>query len=107
MEDLEKRVLGKIDEMRDEIIHFHQEIIKMPSENPPGKYREISKFITTEMSKFGLDVIKKNNNVIGEVGEDESPQSQENYKAREAKPIQIRLNIVAWLTSLFFSCNQI
>ena len=54
--------------MRDDIVKFHQELIKMPSENPPSKYKEISKFIEMEMTKFGINTKSKRNNVIGELG---------------------------------------
>lgn len=68
MDDIEKIVLDKIDDMREDIIKFHQELIKMPSENPPSKYKEISKFIEMEMTKFGINTKSKRNNVIGELG---------------------------------------
>ena len=68
MDDIEKIVLDKIEDMREDIIKFHQELIKMPSENPPSKYKEISKFIEMEMTKFGINTKSKRNNVIGELG---------------------------------------
>jgi len=37
MKDLEKIVLEKVDNMRDEIVKFHQQIVQIPSENPPSK----------------------------------------------------------------------
>jgi succinyl-diaminopimelate desuccinylase len=74
MKNIEKVVLDKIDEMRDEIIKFHQHIIQMPSENPPAKYKEISKFLEMEMNKVGLNTKNKRNNVIGELGGDNGPR---------------------------------
>ena len=74
MEDIEKIVLDKIEDMREDIIKFHQEIIKKPSENPPSKYKEISKFIEMEMIKFGLNAKSKRNNVIGELGIEDGPR---------------------------------
>ncbi len=74
MEDIEKIVLDKIEEMREEIIKFHQNIVQIPSENPPSKYKEISKFIEVEMSKFGLITRSKRNNVIGEFGSEKGPK---------------------------------
>jgi len=71
MEELEKRVLSKIDEMREDIIKFHQIIVQVPSENPPSKYKELSKFIEMEMNKVGLNAKSKRNNVIGELGIDD------------------------------------
>ena len=73
MEDIEKKILGLIDNMKDEIVKFHQQMIQMPSENPPGKYKEISKFIEDKMSDFGLSTKNKRNNVIGELGNDNGP----------------------------------
>ena len=53
MDDIEKIVLDKIENMREEIIKFHQKIIQIPSENPPRKYKEITEF--TE-NKFKVKV---------------------------------------------------
>jgi len=68
MENKEKIVLQKIDEMQDEIVKFLQQIIQIPSEIPPGKYRPISKFVAARMKEFGIDNKVKRNNVIGEIG---------------------------------------
>ncbi len=73
MEDLEVRVLGFIDDMKDDIVNFHQQLVQMPSENPPSKYREISKFIENKMNEFGLSTKIKRNNVIGELGNSNGP----------------------------------
>jgi succinyl-diaminopimelate desuccinylase len=73
MEDLEKKIISKIDEMREEIIRFLQQLVKFPSEVPPGKYREISKYIATKMEEIGLKTQIKRNNVIGELGEGNTP----------------------------------
>ena len=70
MENNEKIVLQKIDEMHDEIIKFLQQIIQIPSEVPPGKYRPISKFVAAKMKEFGIDTKVKRSNVIGEMGKD-------------------------------------
>ena len=70
MENKEKIVLQKIDEMHDEIVKFLQQIIQIPSEVPPGKYRPISKFVAAKMKEFGIDTKVKRNNVIGEMGKE-------------------------------------
>ena len=70
MDDLEKLIIDKIDEMQDEIVKFLQQIIQIPSEIPPGKYRPISKFVAAKMKEFGIDNKVKRNNVIGEMGKD-------------------------------------
>jgi succinyl-diaminopimelate desuccinylase len=69
MDSLENKILNKIDDMRDEIIRFHQEIVRIPSENPPSKYKEISKFVEKKFSEIGLTTTVKRNNVIGTHGE--------------------------------------
>ena len=68
MDDVEKIVLDKIDEMRDEIIKFHQQIIQIPSENPPRKYKEIAKFTEKKFKELGLKTQVRRNNVVGEMG---------------------------------------
>lgn len=68
MNDVEKIVLDKIDEMRDEIIKFHQKITQIPSENPPRKYKEIVKFTENKFKELGLKTLVKRNNVVGELG---------------------------------------
>ena len=70
MEDKEKIVLQKIDEMQDEIVKFLQHIVQIPSEIPPGKYRPISKFVSTKMEELGIANRVKRNNVIGEIGKE-------------------------------------
>jgi len=70
MENTEKIVLQKIDEMQEEIVKFLQQIIQIPSEVPPGKYRPISKFVAAKMKELGIDNKVKRNNVIGEIGKE-------------------------------------
>ncbi|NHJ19610.1 MAG: M20 family peptidase [Candidatus Lokiarchaeota archaeon] len=70
MESKEKIVLQKIDEMQKEITSFLQQIVEIPSEIPPGKYRLISKFVAEKMKEFGIENKIKRNNVIGELGKD-------------------------------------
>ena len=48
MHNMEKVIIKKIDNMREEIVEFIQEMVKIPSEVPPGKYREISKFVAAK-----------------------------------------------------------
>jgi len=71
MEEREKKVLDLIDDMKDKIVQFHQQLVQMPSENPPSKYREISKFLKNKMNEIGLETKTKMNNVIGELGNDD------------------------------------
>jgi len=64
MEELEKLVLKRIDDMKDEIIKFHQQIIQIPSENPPGKYKEVAKFTERKMNEIGLKTQIKRKNIL-------------------------------------------
>ena len=65
MENIRQQILDKIDEMKEEIIKFHQSIVQIPSENPPGKYKEISEFVEKKFEELGLSTIIKRKNVIG------------------------------------------
>lgn len=66
-------ILQKIDGMEKEIIDFHQKIIRIPSENPPGKYKAISQFIKSKFEELRLNTISKRNNVVGTTGSGEHP----------------------------------
>ena len=65
MNELEKKIIEKIDEMRDEIIKFHQQIVQIPSENPPSKYKDVAKFTEKIMKEIGLETTIKRNNLVG------------------------------------------
>ena len=65
MESIEKAIIGKIEEMREEIINFHKQIIQIPSENPPGKYKQIAQFVQNKFEELGLKTFVKRNNVVG------------------------------------------
>ncbi|NVM19392.1 MAG: ArgE/DapE family deacylase [Candidatus Lokiarchaeota archaeon] len=68
MDELEKVILKRIDDMKNEIIKFHQQIIQIPSENPPGKYKKVAQFTENKMKEIGLTTLIKRNNIIGEIG---------------------------------------
>ncbi len=70
----EKTVIEKIESMRNEIVGFLQDLVKMPSEVPPGRYKEISKFIESKMLEVGIKTQRKKNNVIGEIGSETGPR---------------------------------
>ena len=55
MNEVKKLILNKIDDMKDEIIELHQQLVKIPSEVPPGKYRPISKFVAEKMKEIGFN----------------------------------------------------
>ncbi|MFW9972742.1 MAG: M20 family metallopeptidase, partial [Candidatus Odinarchaeota archaeon] len=68
MDDIEKAIMNRIDEMKDEIVQFLRTLVQIPSEVPPGKYKEISKFVETKMKEFKITTKVKKKNVIGEIG---------------------------------------
>lgn len=65
MDELEKKILNKIDSIRNEIISFHKKIVQIPSENPPGKYKPIAQFVQNKFEELGLITFVKRNNVVG------------------------------------------
>ncbi len=71
MGELENKVLNAIDKMREEIIKFHQDIVRIPSENPPSKYKDVAVFTEAKMKEIGLNTAIKRNNVLGEYGKKE------------------------------------
>ena len=73
LDNLEKIILEKIDSMKDDIVNFLQELICIPSEIPPGKYRQISKFVAKKMEEFGIKTQVKRNNIIGEIDGENGP----------------------------------
>ena len=73
MDSVKKKVIDKIEDMRDEIVKFHQKIVQIPSENPPAKYKEISKFVESKFIEIGLNTTTKRKNVIGNYGDSEGP----------------------------------
>lgn len=73
MGNLERIILNKINDMRDGIVEFHQQIVRIPSENPPAKYKEISRFVENKFKEIGLNTETKRNNVIGTYGKTDTP----------------------------------
>jgi succinyl-diaminopimelate desuccinylase len=73
MQNLEKKLLDKIDKMKEQIIEFHQQLVQIPSENPPANYKKISKFTEKKFDEFGLKTKVKRKNVIGEMGGGNEP----------------------------------
>ena len=53
--------LGEIDSRRDDLISLTQELIRIPTLNPPGEnYREICEFLSTRLqnSGFGIELVR-------------------------------------------------
>lgn len=73
MDNIEKKIFDKIDEMKDEIVKFHQDFVRIPSINPPGDYKEVSEFVEKKMNEIGLETIVKKKNVIGSYQKSDGP----------------------------------
>nr|MDO8044453.1 hypothetical protein [Candidatus Baldrarchaeota archaeon] len=52
-----ERVFRQVEEMREEIIKFTQDLIRIPTENPPGRnYPEFAEFVGKKLEEFGYEV---------------------------------------------------
>jgi len=51
-----ERIREKVLEMREEIIYFEQELVKIPSPNPPGDYQAISKAVADKLKTIGFEI---------------------------------------------------
>jgi succinyl-diaminopimelate desuccinylase len=53
-------IVKKVDEMEAEIVTLLQEMIQIPSVNPPGHYKEISTYLAKKSTEYGfnVDIIK-------------------------------------------------
>ena len=61
IQDKINQVLGEIDSRRDDLISLTQELIRIPTLNPPGKnYREICEFLSKRLqnSGFGIELVR-------------------------------------------------
>ncbi|TXT62427.1 MAG: N-formyl-4-amino-5-aminomethyl-2-methylpyrimidine deformylase [Promethearchaeota archaeon] len=68
MDQNEKAILKRIENIRQEIVEFHQKLVQIPSENPPSNYKEISNFTKSKMEEIGLSPKIKRKNVVGTYG---------------------------------------
>lgn len=52
-----ERISRRVDEMREELVTFLSDIVKVPTENPPGRYyKECAQLIGEKMRGFGHEV---------------------------------------------------
>ena len=61
IQDKINQILGEIDSRRDDLISLTQELIRIPTLNPPGEnYREICEFLSTRLqnSGFGIELVR-------------------------------------------------
>lgn len=55
--DVIDRISSRVESMQDELVSFLKDIVRIPTENPPGRYyRECAETIGNKMSEFGYDV---------------------------------------------------
>jgi acetylornithine deacetylase len=52
--DWKEEVLGAVDSRRDEVIDFARDLIRIPSENPPGNESEVAKIIVEKLNGLGI-----------------------------------------------------
>lgn len=57
--DKKQRIFEWIDAEQDRIVKFLQELISVPSDNPPGDCSEIAAFIERKLKEFGLENTQK------------------------------------------------
>src|SRR5260370_34276572 len=54
-DDLAGRLAERIDSYRDEMLRFTEELVRIPTENPPGaRYRECAEVLRRELERLGL-----------------------------------------------------
>jgi len=54
--DQREVILKKAKELRQEIIDFERELIRIPSPNPPGEYQQISRCVADKLRDIGFEV---------------------------------------------------
>ena len=68
--ELENRILDFIDLKEKEIINFTQDLIRIPTVNPPGNEDRLARFISEKLNEFGMQVSlihhgEKRSSVVG------------------------------------------
>ena len=53
---MKNKFLNKVDSIASELVDFTQDMIRTPSENPPGDEREISKVVSERLENIGFDI---------------------------------------------------
>jgi len=53
----EKRVLGRVDELADEMVEWLRGLVRIPTINPPGEnYKDCAHFVADKLKEFGYEV---------------------------------------------------
>lgn len=55
MTDWKSKILQAIDDEQDQLLELCSQLIRFPSENPPGDSRDISAFIISYLKEAGID----------------------------------------------------
>jgi len=53
---LQERFLGKVGSLSDDLVKLTRDMIRIPSENPPGNETEISELVKEKLASLGFDV---------------------------------------------------
>jgi succinyl-diaminopimelate desuccinylase len=53
---LSEKITATVDELKDALVRLAQNLIRIPSINPPGSYREISKFLSQQLQELGFTI---------------------------------------------------
>jgi len=53
---IEKLVINEVERLRKDIIRYTHEMVRIPSENPPGNETAISDYVSENLSTIGFDV---------------------------------------------------
>jgi acetylornithine deacetylase/succinyl-diaminopimelate desuccinylase family protein len=53
---IEEHLMGEIERLRNDIIEYTQDMVRIPSENPPGDETEVSNYVSELLSSLGFDV---------------------------------------------------
>lgn len=90
-----KKIISEVESLQEEFIEFVQELIKTPSENPPGNESDVAEVITRRAKKLGMpepkELAKKGNrpNLIFEIeGKGDGPTLMYNGHM-DTKPVGV------------------
>lgn len=53
---MKKEIVQTVDSLKEDMILFLQQLIQIPTENPPGHYIEISEFLEEKLTNWGFEV---------------------------------------------------
>ena len=53
---IEKRLIDEIKQLSDDIVEYTRDMVRIPSENPPGDETEISDYVSKLLASLGFDV---------------------------------------------------